>query len=79
VNAYRDTIRYEELVDAMPLGMGGTLENPADRVVRERRDALINRSGVFNTPAGELRTFEDPHRMTLEMRVRFNSSAWTGL
>jgi hypothetical protein len=42
------------------------------------RDALAQRSGMWNTIAGELTITEDiPHDAKL-LRVTFNADAWTG-
>ncbi len=52
--------------------------NPGSDFVTKRRDALIARSGVFNTMAGKLHTIQDVRDDTLRMRVSFDSRAWTG-
>ena len=71
---YRDTITHEEIADAR----GFSPWHAAQRLMRDRTQALMKKSGAANVVSGVLTTFEDPRAMTQELRVSFNSSAWTG-
>ncbi len=65
-NTYQDYVTYQEMCDS-PI------------MYEARRSSLINRSGVFKVSSGVLTEYDEMHRMMREMRVSFDSRAWTGL
>jgi hypothetical protein len=68
----REVITHQEMVDCR--GQAGLTA-----YLDARRQALIERSGVFNVASGRLVSWCDPSARVTILEARFDSRAWTGL